>query len=154
MLCSRCPSAIYFTRGNGSASIRLSWFVPSPFLPSRHVCSLSLRLFFCPANGSNGTTFLDSTFMHSYRILVCLCLTYFTPYDRLGDIRISTNDLGLFLFILGTVWKVRKTSGCSCCLPLCNSFPLQSSNGKRCLPEPRRHREKCSFCGKICIHDS
>ena len=83
VLCSRFPPAVSFTRGSGYVSMSLSRFVPSPFLPSPHVCSLSLRLFFCSANGSNGTIFLDSTFMHSYRIFVRLCLTYFAPYDRL-----------------------------------------------------------------------
>ena len=46
-----------------------------PHLPSLHICSLHLHLCSCPADRFNWNIFLDSTYMHSCRILVFLFLT-------------------------------------------------------------------------------
>ena len=71
----------------------------SPPLPSPHVHSLHLYLYFCPSNRFICTIFLDSTYIHQYMILVFHFLTYFTCMTDSRSICISTNDPVSFLFI-------------------------------------------------------
>ena len=76
-----------------------------PLLPlvSIHLFSMHVSLFF--ANRFICTIFLDSTCMHQYTIFGFLFLTYFTLYDRLWSIHVSTD--GIVLFVLEWIFILK-----------------------------------------------
>ena len=98
---NRFSLAIYFIHSINSVYmwILISQFIPPPSSWYSNICSLYLRLYFC---------FVDKILYTNFFQILHTCinirylffpLTFFTLYNNLRSIQVSTNDPVSFLFM-------------------------------------------------------
>ena len=114
VLCGCFPLAIYFTFGSVYMSMPLSHFVPASPPPHRVLKSILYVCVFIPVLplGSSEPFFFQIPYICvAYGIF--LFLTYFTLYDRLWSIHLTTNNSISFLFMANIPLYICSTASLS-----------------------------------------
>ena len=99
-------------------SISIFQFIPLATSPCLYVCSLHPCVYFCFANRFICTIFLDSIYIHEYRIFVFLisfCVTNSRPIHIIINDTISFLFCGWVILHVGLPWWLSgKDPACRC----------------------------------------